>query len=45
MIIVARMGGIEITADDEMTHTRPTPEAIEDTAHRLARIALETYDD
>lgn len=45
MIIIARLGGIEIVADDEMTDTRPTPECIADTAKRLARIALDTYID
>lgn len=43
MIIIARLGGIEILADDEMTETRPTPECIGDTAKRLAEIALDTY--
>jgi hypothetical protein len=37
------MGGIEAVADDERTETVPTPEWIEDTTHRLARIVLETY--
>jgi hypothetical protein len=43
MIIIARMGGIEIMCDDEMTDTRPTPECIADTAKRLAAVALDTY--
>jgi hypothetical protein len=46
MMIIARLGGsngIEIVADDERTEQSPTPEWIEDTAHRLARVALEVY--
>ena len=43
MIIIARLGGIEIIADDERTDQTPTPEWIEDTAKRVARIAADTY--
>ena len=43
MIVIARMGGIEIIADDERTDQTPTPEWIEDTAKRVARVAFDTY--
>lgn len=43
MIIIARLGGIEIIADDERTDQTPTPEWIEDTAKRVARVAVDSY--
>lgn len=43
VIIIARLGGIEIVCDDEMTDTRPTPECIADTAKRIVRIAVDAY--
>ena len=43
MIIIARLGGVEIIADDERTDQTPTPEWIEDTAKRVARVAQDTY--
>ena len=43
MIIIARLGGVEIIADDERTDQTPTREWIEDTAIRVARIAKDTY--
>ena len=45
MIIIARIGQtIEVMADDESTDQSPTPEWIEDTAHRLGRVANQMYD-
>jgi len=43
VIIIARLGGVEIFADDERTDQTPTPEWISDCARRLARIACDTY--
>jgi hypothetical protein len=43
VIIIARLGGVELIADDERTDQTPTPEWIEDTAKRVSRVALETY--
>lgn len=45
MIVIVRLGnGIELVADDERTDQTPTPEWIEDTAHRLGRVAVEMYE-
>ena len=43
MIVIARLGGVEIIADDERTDQTPTPEWIEDTAKRVARVAVDAY--
>ena len=43
MIIMVRIGEVEAMADDEITGSRPVPELIEDTAHRLQRVAIEAY--
>jgi hypothetical protein len=43
VIIIARLGGVELIADDERTDQTPTPEWIADCARRLARTALDTY--
>ena len=43
MIVICRLGGIEIIADDERTDQTPTPEWIEDTAKRVARVAVDAY--
>ena len=43
MIIIARLGGVEIFADDERTDQTPTPEWCEDMAIRIARVAKDTY--
>jgi hypothetical protein len=43
MILIVRMGGVEIVCDDEMDETRPTPECTGDLAKRIAAIVLDTY--
>ena len=43
MIIIARLGGVELIADDERTDQTPTPEWCEDMAIRIARVAAATY--
>lgn len=43
MILIARIGGIEIVFDDELPGINHTPEQIEEVAHRLGRQAVEMY--
>lgn len=43
MILIARIGGIEMVCDDDQPGIHATPEAIEDIAHRIGRQAVEVY--
>lgn len=43
IIILARIGGIEMVFDDEQPGIHATPEQVEDIAHRLGRQAVEVY--
>jgi hypothetical protein len=44
MILVARIGSIEMMLDDEQPGIHCTPEQIEDISHRLGRQAVGVYD-